>query len=203
MAISNLFIRSRRTIGGIQLDAVIRESHTNEVQLTQNPIETGALITDHAIVKPKTLFIIAHVSDHLIGSAAFGQIIDFVTGLFGTSTTQNLTRSNTAYNALVQVLEARELIEVQTKLKLYTNMLITSIATIQDKDSSTSVTLNIQLEEALLTESQVVRVSPNSLSPGRVREQAASALSSGKKAALNALTTDSSSVLKTITGWLF
>ena len=116
MAFENLFIRTKKSIGGIELDAVLSETHVNQVRLTKNPIELGADITDHSIVEAKRINIVAQVSDNPLGSAAFGQIIDLVTGLFGTSTTQNITRSNAAYAAIVQLMETREPIEIQTKL---------------------------------------------------------------------------------------
>ena len=54
MAFENLFIRTRKSLGGIQLDAVLSESHNNVVRTTKNPVELGADITDHSIIEPKS-----------------------------------------------------------------------------------------------------------------------------------------------------
>lgn len=202
MAFENLFIRTQKSIGGIQLDAVISESHTNEVTLTNNPVELGADITDHAIVQPKRVNVLAQVSDTPLGAAAFGQIVDLVTGLFGTSTGENITRSNAAYNAMVQLQEAREPIELQTRLKLYTNMIITNIRTQQDKDTSRIVRMNIDLQEVLITESEIVQLSEEELQAGSAREQGSPAEKTGRKETVTPDDTTNRSVLKSVIDWV-
>lgn len=202
MAFENLFIRTKKSIGGIELDAVISETHTNQIRLTKNPVELGADITDHAIVEPKKVSIVAQVSDTPLGTAAFGQIVDLVTGLFGTSTTQNITRSNAAYNAMVQLMELREPIQLQTKLKLYDNMVITNINTTQDKNSSRVVFMIISLEEVLITESQIVKLDAKQLQEGSAREQATSAEKKGRQEPVTPSETTNKSALKTITSWV-
>ncbi len=202
MAFENLFIRTKKSIGGIELDAVLSETHTNAVRLSKNPIELGAEITDHAIVEPKRLNIIATVSDTPLGSAAFGQIVDLVTGLFGTSTSRNLTRSNAAYNAVLQLMESREPIEVQTKLKLYENMIITGLRTTQDKNSSRIVEMAISLEEALIVQTETVKLEPEQLLEGSPREQASSADNRGRQEPVDPNETTSKSALKSIVDWV-
>jgi len=196
MAFENLFIRTEKAIGGIKLDAVISESHTNEVSLTNNPVELGADITDHAIIQPKKVNVVAQVSDTPLGLAAFGQIVDLVTGLFGSSTGENLTRSNAAYNAMVQLQEAREPIELQTRLKLYTNMVITNIRTVQDKNTSRIVRMNIDLQEVLITESEIVQLSEDQLQEGSAREQGSPAEKTGRKEPVTPDDATNTSVLK-------
>jgi hypothetical protein len=202
MAFENLFIRTKKSIGGIELDAILSETHNNQVRLTKNPVELGADITDHAVIEPKRLSITAQVSDTPLGTAAFGQIVDLVTGLFGTSTTKNITRSNAAYNAMVQLMEEREPIEVQTKLKLYQDMVITSLSVTQDKNTSRIVLMNISLEEVLITESQIVKLTPEQLQEGSAREQATSAEKKGRQEPVTPSETTNKSVLKSITSWI-
>ena len=117
MAFENLFIRTKRTIGGIQLDSVLVEEHNTSITPTKNPVEVGVDITDHAIIDPTLLNITGVVSDSPLGTAAFGQIIDSISNLFGTSTSDNLTRSQQAYDAMLTLMYAREPIEVTTSLK--------------------------------------------------------------------------------------
>ena len=202
MSFENLFIRTEKSIGGIQLDAVISESHTNEVSLTSNPVEFGAEITDNAVTQPKKVNILAQVSDTPMGLAAFGQIVDLVTGLFGTSTTDNITRSNAAYNAIIQLQEEREPIEIQTRLKLYTDMVITKVTTIQDKDTSRIVRMSIDLQQVIITQSEIVQLTEEQLRAGSAREQASPAEKSGRKEAIEPPADTNKSVLKTIIDWV-
>ena len=202
MAFENLFIRTQKAIGGIQLDAVISESHTNEVSLTSNPVELGAEITDHAVVQPKRLNIVAQVSDTPMGLAAFGQIVDLVTGLFGTSTTDNITRSNAAYNAIVQLQEAREPIELQTKLKRYPDMIITNVSVQQDKNTSRIVRMSIDVQQVIITQSEIVQLSEDQLRAGSAKEQASPAEKPGRKEAVEPPAATNKSVLKTLIDWV-
>ena len=202
MSFENLFIRTEKSIGGIQLDAVISESHTNEVSLTSNPVEFGAEITDNAVTQPKKVNILAQVSDTPMGLAAFGQIVDLVTGLFGTSTTDNITRSNAAYNAIIQLQEEREPIEIQTRLKLYTDMVITKVTTIQDKDTSRIARMSIDLQQVIITQSEIVQLTEEQLQAGSAREQASPAEKSGRKEAVEPPADTNKSVLKTIIDWV-
>ena len=202
MSFENLFIRTEKSIGGIQLDAVISESHTNEVSLTSNPVEFGAEITDNAVVQPKQLNIIVEVSDTPMGIIARGQIVDPVTGLFGTSTDENLTRSNSAYTRIIQLQEEREPIEIQTKLKLYTDMVITKVTTVQDKDTSRIARMSIDLQQVIITESEVVPLTEEQLRAGSAKEQASPAEKSGRKEAAEPSATTNKSVLKTVIDWV-
>jgi hypothetical protein len=202
MAFENLFIRTIQSLEGVQLDAILSETHNNNVRITKNPVELGADITDHAVIESKRLTMVAQVSDTPLGTAALGEIVDTTNGLFGTATSDNLTRSEAAYNSLVTIMELREPIKVQTKLVDYPNMIITSINTNRDKDTSRIVRMNITLEEVLITESQVVKLESRQLEEGSPREQGTSAESKGRQEVITPSSTTSTSALKTITDWV-
>lgn len=180
MAFEQLFIRVKKTLGGVALDAVLEEYHTNDMLVTKNPVEYGADVTDHAIVQPKRLNLRAVVSDTPLGTASLGVIIDNASNLFGSSTSDSQTRSTTAYNALLALQAAREPIDVQTKLRLYRNMLITNITVGQDKDTSREVQLDITLEEIVIVATEVVTLPEDQLL-GSAKVQAASSQSRGRQ----------------------
>lgn len=201
MAFENLFIRTKRTLGGIQLDNVVFEEHEGSITLTRNPVEAGADITDHAIVQPDTLFIQGIVTDSPLGTAAFGALIDSISNLFGTSTSANLTRSQQAFEALTTLKNNAQPIDVTTKLKTYTNMMITTLSTSQDKDTSQILIINISLEEVILTESATLGLSESDLF-GSVAKSGSSIVDKGKQAVTQVAGSTSSSLLNTVSGWL-
>ena len=47
-----LIMPRRRNIGGIYAQITIEEQHTDEVQITDHPIEQGAPVSDHAFKRP-------------------------------------------------------------------------------------------------------------------------------------------------------
>ncbi|PVZ86703.1 hypothetical protein C9426_14905 [Serratia sp. S1B] len=46
-----------RSIGDFMLDCVVIESHDSTLRLTENPVESGANIADHAVLEPKEITI--------------------------------------------------------------------------------------------------------------------------------------------------
>lgn len=52
-----------------QFDAVINEQHSRDAQVTQFPVETGQVVTDHIIVNPPELTVQGIITDSPIGNA--------------------------------------------------------------------------------------------------------------------------------------
>lgn len=55
---------SSRSIGTITFDVVTTEDHQSDLSITENPIESGAAIADHAVVQPKQVTINGIMVDH-------------------------------------------------------------------------------------------------------------------------------------------
>ncbi|QQP86947.1 phage baseplate protein [Entomomonas asaccharolytica] len=55
---------SNRRIGAITLDVTTSEEHESTLRITDNPIESGAVISDHAVVEPKQINIEGIVVDY-------------------------------------------------------------------------------------------------------------------------------------------
>lgn len=170
MAFENLFIRTDRSIEGIKLDTTLVEVHESTVRITNNPVELGADVADNAKSEPLRLTVVGLVTDTPLGLDAVGQIVDSVTGAFGSSTAKSDTRSTAAYNKFKSLQDEKIPITVQTKLKLYTDMLITNLSVTQDKDTSRMVELHIDFEEVRITKSQIVDLTDEQLQDGSTKE---------------------------------
>lgn len=199
MTIEALFIRTRKSIGDIELDGIITETHVNTVELSRNPIELGADITDHAIIEPRILNILAIVSDSPLDEVEVGPIVNPTDRHFGTSTARNITRSVAAYNAIIEIMNRRDPIAVQTRLKLYENMLITNVSCTQDKDSSNIVSMDISLSEALIVSTQIVTLIPRAGIPSQL---ASPAVEEGRKEITTPPPQQEKSVAKAIGSWV-
>ena len=57
-----------RNVGGLIFDATFSEQHKVELEVTDNPVERGAPVTDHARMKPVSVTIKAGVSAVLVAS---------------------------------------------------------------------------------------------------------------------------------------
>lgn len=184
MAFENLFVRTKRSIGGVQLDATVSERHTSEIRLTSNPVEIGADINDHAIIEPKKLSIRGVVTDSPLGFAAISNLVGTATSLanefFGASTEDRQTRSQQAYLDFLALQEARQPIDIQTGLRLYENMIITGLDVEQDKDTSRAAIIRFECQEVILTESETVSLEPGSLE-GDTEKQAQPSANRGRQ----------------------
>ncbi|MDH2927222.1 hypothetical protein A1D19_08730 [Lonepinella koalarum] len=107
---------SSRRIGEITLDITTQETHSSELTITENPIESGAMIADHAVVKPKSITIVGIMVEqdkNSVNSLSFVGNVRGVTDFLNniplpfsvlTKTTQTIARAKRFYsttNAIV------------------------------------------------------------------------------------------------------
>ena len=95
-------------------DAVLRASHSQRIQKTAHPVQTGANIVDHAYVVPAELVLEIAMSDAMADYSK-----DMWTGA--------ATKSISTYQVILAMSIARIPLSIATRLRTYTNMLITDI----------------------------------------------------------------------------
>lgn len=156
MSVSVTIIRS---IGGFQFDATFQETHESVLQVTDNPVETGVVVSDHAFMDPLKVTISAGVSDVMLTDNPSDQFAS------------DGSRSKKAYELLTQLQAAAEPFDVQTGLKLYKNMLCTSIRTSQDKDTANVLVFEACLREVITVETQIVKYPPRKNKQATAKKQ--------------------------------
>lgn len=133
-----------RSVGGLVFDATFNEQHQSDLTVTDNPVETGVKVSDHAYMEPATVTISAGVSDTPLTLPAADPFAATV------------SRSKQAYTLLKELQRAAEPFDVQTGLQLYSNMVCTSIRTEQDKDTCQVLAFTATLREVIIVNTQVV-----------------------------------------------
>lgn len=159
----------------VVFDAVIREAHTSELEVTDNPVETGVMVSDHAFMRPKRLEIEADVSDNWLHG------FDPQTGLaipdpFFSS---KASRSAAAWDILLGLQASAAPFSVQTGLKLYDNMVIETLACEQDAASAAILSFRATLREVIRVSTQTVTYPPRQ--PGKTNRQASKKVDAGQK----------------------
>lgn len=137
-----------RSMGGLVFDAVFEEMHESDLEVTDNPVETGVVVSDHAYMKPLRVKISAGVSDsrlNIFSSDPFSSAAG---------------RSRRAFELLTELQKKAEPFDLQTGLKLYKNMICTSVRSSQDKDSSAALLFTAELREVIVVYTQVVQYPP-------------------------------------------
>lgn len=126
-------------VGVVQLDASISETHNDEVEITEHPVELGSDIVDHIRKRPITL--------ELNGLVTNTPVV-FLASLFGGSPVEgdflpSSDRVNRAYDELRKIQEDGEVVDVVTSLREYSDMAISSISI--SRDATTGQVLNATL----------------------------------------------------------
>lgn len=174
-----------RSMGGLVFDAVFEETHEADLEVTDNPVETGVVVSDHAFMKPLRVKISAGVSDTplkgwgggyqvsqgaLVGGGS-GEGKDFwARNAPSDPFASDAGRSRRAFELLTELQRRAEPFAVQTGLKLYENMVCTSIRTSQDKDSSGALLFTAELREVIIVNTETVKYPPRK--PGATKRQA-------------------------------
>lgn len=145
-----------QTIGGVSgivLDASISEDHVKECEVTENPVEEGAKITDHVQIKPAMLTIEGIISDYPIGFPIIGNVLNAastVSNIFD----QTSSRSIDAYNQLVKLMDDRQPFTVVTSLKKYESMVFESISVPRTVQSGRALHFTAKLKQIRIVSSQ-------------------------------------------------
>ena len=147
-----------RSMGGLVFDAVFEETHEADLEVTDNPVETGVVVSDHAFMKPLRVKISAGVSDTPLAVVTDDPFAS------------DSGRARRAFELLTELQKRAEPFDLQTGLKLYENMVCTSIRTSQDKDSSGALLFTAELREVIIVYTQVVTYPPRK--PGATKRQA-------------------------------
>lgn len=110
-----------RAIGPIPINCILSEDHTSEIEITGNPIETGAEVNDHAYIKPNQ--VVLEIADR--NAAAM-------------------------YNTLKRFQESRVPFYLVTGLSVYEDMLIASIDATRDKTNSTILRATVVCRQVII-----------------------------------------------------
>lgn len=142
----NALVFCKTNIGGYFFDGFITVTHNKQLEITQNPVETGASIVDHSYVKPAT------VTMKIIVSDAHASLVE---GQFSDS----WSRAVSAWNVLKQLQEDRIPVSVLTKLDLYENMLIQNLQATDEANTYTTLSADVTLQEIPIARVRTVKIS--------------------------------------------
>lgn len=154
-------------------DAVVRESHHSELAVSDNPLETGVVVSDHAYMAPLKLDIEAAVGDFWLH--AVGPDGEPVTDPFDSV----VGRSVAAFKLLQGLQATAEPFSVQTGLRLYDHMVIISLDVDQDANTGTILKFKASLREIIFASTETVTYPPRA--KGKTARQAKKPVTAGEK----------------------
>ncbi|MEQ1067266.1 phage baseplate protein [Acinetobacter sp. XH1741] len=145
--VGSLLFGGHRSIMGLFADVVIEENHTDELVITEHPVEKGSPISDHYYkVPPEVTMKIgwsesAGKLNSLIGNSFIGADLSLL-GIY-----QGL-----------QAMQGQRLI-ISTGKRLYTDMLIKSLKVVTDLTSENSLMVDVVFKKVVITSTKETLVS--------------------------------------------
>lgn len=141
--LSVLFKLQSRQIGVLVPSAVISEVHTDTLVITEQPVESGGSLSDHAYMKPGEV-----VMECLFASG--GSLLDF-TDTSGYIPMAEMSPQET-YQQLLGLQKKRIPFDVITGKRTYSNMLIGSIVVTTDSKSEYALKCTLTLREVFFSD---------------------------------------------------
>lgn len=151
-----LSVIPKGSIGGITIDATIEETLTDTLQVTEHPVEEGAQITDHSYVQMPGLVMRCGWSNASANSLLSLQSSSPFDG--GRVTVGDYVSS--VYSQLVALLQSGTVFDVVTSIRMYTSMLITSLALTRDAKTSQALMVTATMRQVRIVSTSSAKLPP-------------------------------------------
>ncbi|WP_024904459.1 phage baseplate protein [Robbsia andropogonis] len=160
--------------------ATIEEVHEDELEVTDKPVETGSVISDHAYARPSGLQLTLGWSNSPTAAGALAAAqqaaglagavsgtalavvagVQLVTGAASTlsALSGGVTIVNQQYANLLSLYKARTLFTIYTGRRVYSNMIIKSLTLTTDEKTENSMLIRVGCREILMAQTQTVSV---------------------------------------------
>jgi hypothetical protein len=137
-----------RSIGGIYPDVTIEEEHSDQLVVTDHPVqgsESGnATISDHAYKLPAEVVISYGWSPGGAGNA-----------------TASSTYLNDIYSQILELQSTRAIFTVYTGRRIYQNMILQAVSMTTDRNTENALIVRMACREIIFVQTQTVQVSTN------------------------------------------
>lgn len=151
--LSTLLNLQSRKIGIIVPAVVVSEKHSDTLEITEHPVETGAAISDHAYKRPSEVVM-------EVGFAGGGSLLDFASSLTSSSLLGLSPREY--YEQLLNLQADRVPFDVVTGKRIYKNMLLRAIEVTTDKTTENVLSAVLTMREVIITSTSVKQVADKS-----------------------------------------
>lgn len=169
LPIVSLFFKNSRTIADISGYITISENTKNDLEITNQPVQQGAMITDHSFVKPTILsmqiqFDNSNVAAALLGTAGglVGQALGGTVGGVLGGAVGGLLGSDVladTYQKLLDLQASREPFTITTPKRIYSNMLFASLGLVTDKKTEKVLAISAGFQEVIIVKVTTTQVS--------------------------------------------
>ena len=126
-------------IDGYEIDIAETESHVFESDVTEHPVETGSVVTDHVRNKPAIISFQGVVSNTPIGELAVRR------GM--TDETSGIRPGDDAYARLIAIREARQPVTIETSRGVFADMVMQSLSEPRDPTTGDAFVFQVTFKQ--------------------------------------------------------
>lgn len=163
LGLDAILVKPHRAIGPFTAHVTIKETHTDEIEVTEHPVDQGANISDHAFARPAELVIEAAWSNSPPASNVVQGLAQAVSGTInGVSSIISgnaPSQIKELYSKLLQLQKSRIPFQVFTGKRDYADMLCTSLVAETDKETENVLKITARFKQVLIAQVVVRTVS--------------------------------------------
>lgn len=155
---SDMVLLSNKKLGDITISATIKEVYSDELVITEHPVEKDAPINDHAYQKPREVVIQCGWSN-ADDAALFGaaQVSFDDSGMMSMASN---TYIDAIYSQLLQLQNRRKPFDIVTSRRKYSNMLIQSLSVVNDAKTCGALMVTATCKQVIIVETKVAKLPP-------------------------------------------
>lgn len=144
-----------KKIGGITIQATIEEAYTDELQITEHPVEKGAEINDHSFKRQPEVVIKCGWSN-----ADYAALLATAESVFSGGGLPTAEYVNTVYSQLLALQESRIPFDVVTSRRKYSSMMLKSLISVNDAKTSGALMVTATLKQVNIVDTRVTTLPP-------------------------------------------
>lgn len=166
LGLASLSTSPKRGFSDLQTYITLEETHQDDIDITDHPIEQGAVISDHATKRPAELTIKIAWSNSTPAEGVDGIASSLLVGVSGLAQTPGIIQSSllgkstnqvtAIYQKLLALQAARKPFDVYTGKRVYTSMLLKSIMAQTDKSTENVLSVTLTLRQVVIVSTQLI-----------------------------------------------
>jgi len=157
-----------KTLGTIRIGVTVEELYSDELQITEHPVEQGAQITDHAFKRQPDVVLKCGWSNADYSALLGSSVVQFDN--FGSTTQSGYI--DAVYSKLLDLQQSRVPFDAVTSRRKYSNVLLQGLRVVHDAKTSGALMLTATLRQIRIVQTKATTLPPrdNQADPSRTAE---------------------------------
>ena len=162
LGLSAIKVKPKRKIGAFTATVTLEETHEDTLEITEHPVEQGAILADHAYKLPAKVTIKCAWSNSPAKSGlidgAIGAIKGTIAGLSSVLSGNSPSQVRDVYEKLLKLQASATPFDILTGKRKYSDMLIKSLSVTTDKTSENLLMVTAVCHQVIIVKTSVASV---------------------------------------------